>query len=91
MFSTEFFITLQRCMYERSASQLFYTQAFTSSIDAGHVYVDRKLFVNCFSSLPQLPMESSGSLPNQDRNAPVRCKYKLCIAVALEPLSILMA
>jgi hypothetical protein len=59
--------------------------------DAGRVYVDQKLFVNCFSSLPQLPMESSGNLLNQDRAAPVRCSYKLCIAVALEPPSILTA
>jgi hypothetical protein len=78
-------------MYEHSVSPLFCTQAFTSSIDAGHVYVDRKLSVNCFSSSPQLPMKSLGNLLNQDYVAPVRYSGKLCIAVALEPLSILMA
>jgi hypothetical protein len=82
---------LQRCMYERSASPLFCTQAFTSSIDTGHMYFDQKLFVNCFSSSPQLSMESSGNLLNQDHVAPVRCSCKLCIAVALEPPCILMA
>jgi hypothetical protein len=76
-------------MYERSVSPLFCTQDFTSSIDAGRVYVDRKLSVNCFSSSPQIPMESLGNLLNQDCVAPMRCSGKLCIAVALEPLSIL--
>jgi hypothetical protein len=68
-FSAEFFIMLQHCMYERSVSPLFCTQAFTSSIDAGCVYVDRKLFVNCFSSSPLLLMELSGNLLYQDRAA----------------------
>jgi hypothetical protein len=79
---------LQRCIYERSASPLLYTQDLTSSIDTGRVYVDRKLLVNCFDNSLQLPMESSGNLLNQDRTAPVRCSYKLCIAVPLKPPSI---
>jgi hypothetical protein len=72
-------------IYERNASPLFCVQDFTSSIDVGCFYVERKLLVNWFSISPQLPMESSGSLLNQDRVAPVRCSYKLCIAIALEP------
>jgi hypothetical protein len=78
-------------MYEHSVSPLFCTHAFTSSIEVGHVYVNRKLSMNCFSSSPQLLMESSGNLLNQDCAAPVRCSFKLCIAVALDPPSILTA
>jgi hypothetical protein len=32
-------------------------------------------------------MDSLGRVLNQDRAAPVRCNCKLCIAVALIPLS----
>jgi hypothetical protein len=35
--SIEFFIMLQRCIYERSDSPPFCVQALSSSIDAGHV------------------------------------------------------
>jgi hypothetical protein len=80
---------LQRYMHEHSVSPLLCTHDLTSSIDVGRVYVDRKLFVNFFASSLQLPMESSGSLLNQDRVALVRCSCKLCIVVSLEPPSIL--
>jgi hypothetical protein len=83
-----FIIILHCCIYERSVSLFFCIQDLTSSIDASRLYVDRKFLVNWFSSLPQLPMESSGSVLNQDRAAPVRYSCKLCIAVALYPTSI---
>jgi hypothetical protein len=72
-------------MYERSDLSLFCVQSLSSSIYVGRLLVDLKLLVNCFSSSFQLPMDSSGNLLSQDRAAPVRCSYKLCIAVALEP------
>jgi hypothetical protein len=75
-------------MYERNASLFLCMQDLTSSIDAGRLYVDRKFLINWFSNSPQLPIESSGSVFNQDRAALVRCSCKLCIVVALEPLSI---
>jgi hypothetical protein len=59
IFSAEFFIMLQCYMYERSVSPLFCTQDFTSFIEVGRVYVDRKFYLNYFSSSPQLLMESS--------------------------------
>jgi hypothetical protein len=90
-FLLSFFIILHRCIYERNVSPLFCIQDLTSSIDVGRLYVDRKFLVNCSSSSPQLPMESSGSLLNQDRVAPVRCRCKLCIVVALDPPSICTA
>jgi hypothetical protein len=63
----------------------------TSSNDAGRLYVERKFLANWLSSSPQLPMESLGSVFNQDRAAPVRCNCKLYIAVALVPPSICTA
>jgi hypothetical protein len=56
-----------------------------------HLYVDRKFLVNWFSSSPHLPMESSGSVLNQDRVVLVRCSFKLSIAVALDSPSICTA
>jgi hypothetical protein len=52
------------------------------------LYVDLKLLVNCFVRSSQLPMDSFSSLLNHDLAAPVRCSYKLCIAVSLVPPSI---
>jgi hypothetical protein len=78
-------------MYERNASPFLCMQDLTSSIDAGRLYVDRKFIINWFSNSPQLLIESSGSVFNQDPAAPVRFSCKLCIAVALEPPSICTA
>jgi hypothetical protein len=66
-------------------------QDLTSSSDAGRLNVERKFLANWFSSSPQLLMDSMGKVLNQDRAAPVRCNYKLCIIVALVPLSICTA
>jgi hypothetical protein len=85
------FIILHRCMYERRVSSFLCVHDLTSSSDAGRLYVERKFLVNWLSSSPQLPMESLGSVLNQDRAAPVRCNCKFCIAVALVPLSICTA
>jgi hypothetical protein len=82
---------LHRCMFEHRVSPLFYVQYLTSSRDAGHLYVEQKFLVNRLSSSPQLPMESLGKVLNQDLAAPVRCNFKLCIVVALVPLSICTA
>jgi hypothetical protein len=62
-----------------------------SSRDAGRLYVERKFLANWFSSSPQLPMELLGIVFHQDRVAPVRCNYKLCMIVALVPPSICTA
>jgi hypothetical protein len=82
---------LHHCMYERRVSPLLCVQDLTSSRDAGRLYVERKFLANRLSSYPQLPMESLGKVLNQDRAAPVRCNCKLCIAIALVPLSICTA
>jgi hypothetical protein len=76
---------LHLCMYDLSVSLRCYMQALTSSIDAGRLYVDLKLLVNCFVSSSQLLIVSLSSLPNHDRAAPVRWSYRLCIAVSFEP------
>jgi hypothetical protein len=78
-------------MYEHNASPFLYIQDLTSSIDAGCLYVEPKFLVNWFSNSPQLPIESSSSMFNQDHAAPVRCSCKLCIAVALDRPSICTA
>jgi hypothetical protein len=83
-----FFIILHHCMYERRVSSFLCMQDLTSSSDVGRLYVKRKFLVNWLSSSPQLPMESLGRVLNQDRDAPVRRNCRLCIAVALVPLSI---
>jgi hypothetical protein len=46
--TAEFLIRLHLWMYARSVSSRCYTHALTSSIDAGRLYVDLKLLVNCF-------------------------------------------
>jgi hypothetical protein len=63
----------------------------TSSIDASCLYVDLKLLVNCFMRSFQLPMVPFSNLLNHDLAAPVRCSYKLCIAVSLVPPNICTA
>jgi hypothetical protein len=78
-------------MYEHRVSSFLCMQDLTSSSDAGRLYVEQKFLMNWRSSSPQLPMESLGKVLNQDRDAPVRCNYKLCIAVALVPSSICTA
>jgi hypothetical protein len=83
-----FFIILHHCIYERRVSPFLYIQDLTSSIDAGRLYVEWKFLANWFSSSPQLTIESSGKVLNQDRAAPARCSCNLCIAVALVPPSI---
>jgi hypothetical protein len=87
----EFFIVLHHCIYERKASPFFCIHDLTSSIDASHLYVEQKFHANLFSNSLQLPVESSGSVFNQDHAAPVRCSCKLCIIVALVPPSICTA
>jgi hypothetical protein len=47
-----FFITLHHCIYERNVSPFFYMHDLTSSIDAGHLYVDQKFLANLFSNSP---------------------------------------
>jgi hypothetical protein len=42
-------------MYDLSVSLRCCTQALTSSIDAGRLYVDLKLLIDCFVSSSQLP------------------------------------
>jgi hypothetical protein len=86
-----FFIILNRCMYERRVSSFLCMQDLTSSSDAGRLYVEQNFCVNWLSTSPQLPMESLGKVLNQDRAAPVRCSYKLCITIALVPPSICTA
>jgi hypothetical protein len=66
-------------------------QDLTSSSDARRLYVKRKFIAIFFFSSHQLPMDSMGKVLNQDRVAPVRCNCKLCIVVALVPLSIYSA
>jgi hypothetical protein len=46
MSSAEFFIILHHCIYEHNALPFLFIQDLTSSIDAGHLYVDRKFLVN---------------------------------------------
>jgi hypothetical protein len=78
-------------MYDLSVSLRCYTQALTSSIDAGRLYVDLKLLVNCFVSSSQLPIVSLSNLLNHDRATSVRWSCKLCIAISFDPPSILTA
>jgi hypothetical protein len=75
--TAEFLIMLHRCMYDQSDSLRWCVQALTSSIDAGCLYVELKLLVNCLVSSSQLPIVSLSSLPNHDRVAPVRWSCKL--------------
>jgi hypothetical protein len=81
-------IRLLLWMYARNVSSRCCTHALTSSIDAGHLYVDLKLLVNCFVRSSQLPIDSFSSLLNHDLAVPVRCSCKLCIAVSLVPPNI---
>jgi hypothetical protein len=60
----------------------------TSSIDAGRLYVDLKLLVNCFMRSSQLLIVSFSNLLNHDLAALVRCNYKLCIAISFVPPNI---
>jgi hypothetical protein len=78
-------------MYERCVSPDFWVQALSSSVDAGLLFVDLKLPMNCLARSSQLPIVSFSSLPNHDRAAPVRCNYRVCIAVSFEPPSIFTA
>jgi hypothetical protein len=55
------------------------------------LYVDLKLLVNCFVSSSQLPIVPFSNLLNHDLAAPVRCNYRLCIAVSFVPPNILTA
>jgi hypothetical protein len=76
-------------MYDLSVPLCYCTQALTSSIDAGHLYVDLKLLVNCFVSSSQLPIVSLSGILNHDRAAQVRWSCRLCIVVSFDPPSIL--
>jgi hypothetical protein len=87
--TAEFLMMLYLWMYDLSVSLRYCTQALTSSIDVGRLYVDLKLLVNCFVSSSQLPIVSLSNLLNHDRAAPVRWSCKLCIAVSFDPPSIL--
>jgi hypothetical protein len=62
-----------------------------SSRDLGRLYVEQKFLANWLSSSSQLLMESLGKVFNQDRVAPVRCNYKLCMVITLVPPSICTA
>jgi hypothetical protein len=86
--TAEFLIRLHLWMYARNVSSRCCTHALTSSIEAGCLYVDLKLLVNCFVRSSQLPMISFSSLLNHDLAALVRCSYKLCIVVSLVPPNI---
>jgi hypothetical protein len=86
--TAEFLIRLHLWMYARSVLSRYYTHALTSSIDAGHLYVDLKLLINCFVRSSQLPIDSFSSLLNHDLATSVRCSCKLCIAVSLVPPNI---
>ena len=86
--TAEFLIRLHLWMYARNVSSRCCMHALTSSIDAGRLYVDLKLPVNCFVRSSQLPIVYFSSLLNHDLAAPVRCSCKLCIAVSLVPPSI---
>jgi hypothetical protein len=48
--TAKFLIMLHLWIYDLSASLRCCTQALNSSIDAGRLYVDLKLLVNCFVS-----------------------------------------
>jgi hypothetical protein len=48
--NAEFLIMLHLCMYDLSVSLHCCMQTLTSSIDAGRLYVDLKLLVNCLVS-----------------------------------------
>jgi hypothetical protein len=86
--TAEFLIRLHLWMYACSVSSRYCTHVLTSSIDAGHLYVDLKLLVNCFVGSSQLPIDSISSLLNHDLAAPVKCSCKLCIVVSLVPPNI---
>jgi hypothetical protein len=77
--TTEFLIRLYLWMYAHSVSSRCCTHALTSSIDAGRLYVDLKLLVNCFVRSSQLPIVSFSSLLNHDLAASVRCSCKLSL------------
>jgi hypothetical protein len=70
--NVEFLIMLHHCMYDLSVLLHCCMQTLTSSIDAGRLYVDLKLLVNCLVSSSQVPIVSLSSLLNQDRVALVR-------------------
>jgi hypothetical protein len=89
--TAEFLIILHLWIYDLSVSLRCYTQALTSSIDAGRMYVDLKLLVNCFVSSSQLPIVPCSNLLNHNLAVPVRCSCKLCIAVSFVPPNIFTA
>jgi hypothetical protein len=84
-------IILHLWMYALNVSPHCCTQALTSSMDVGRLYVDLKLLVNCFVSSSQLPIVSSRSLLNHDLAAPVSYSCKLCIAISPVPPNICTA
>jgi hypothetical protein len=86
--TAEFLIRLYLWMYALRVSPRCCTHALISSIDAGRLYVDLKLLVNCFVRSSQVPIVSFSNLLNHDLAAPVRCSCKLCIAVSLVPPNI---
>jgi hypothetical protein len=88
--TAEFLIIRHLWIYALNVSPRCCTQALTSSMDAGRLYVDLKLLVNCFVSSSQLPIVSFPSFLNHDLDAPVRCNCKLCIAVSWFLLIVLL-
>jgi hypothetical protein len=80
-----FFMMFQRCMYARIGSLDFYTHALNSSMDAGQLKVDLKLWMNLSTRSFYLLMDSSGSFVSHDLIAPHRCNCRLCMAVDFVP------
>jgi hypothetical protein len=89
--TTKFLMMLHLWIYVLNVTLHCCMQALTSSMDAGRLYVNLKLLVNCFVSSSQLPIVSFSNLLNHDLAASVRCNCKLCIAVSLVPSNIFTA
>jgi hypothetical protein len=88
--TAEFLIMLHLWIYDLSVLLRCYTQALTSFIDAGRLYVDLKLLVNCLVSSSQLLIVPFSNLLNHDLATPVRCSCKLCITVSFVPPNIFL-